>query len=253
VTARTDKRVAVVTGAGQGLGRTIAIALSAAGFDVAAVGRTESKLKDTVVKLAGKGLAVAADLRDPNQVRAAFAATAAHFGGVDVLINCAADYTPVRLDEATDAHITDMIATSMTGAIFCMREAILHMRKRGGGDIVNITTQSVEFPQPFMTVYSAAKAGIETISTGLRYELKGEDFRIMVCQIGAIADSIPNPGFLQGAERIFESWRKTGLAPMYPLPGTPPAGIAAAVVHAVTAPRDVYLQIIKLRGTDAAS
>jgi NAD(P)-dependent dehydrogenase (short-subunit alcohol dehydrogenase family) len=246
--------VAVVTGAGQGLGRATAIALSAAGIEVAAVGRTRPKLEDTVGRLAGKGLAVAADLTDPDQVAKAFHTVVERFGGVDILVNCAAEYGPFRVDEATDHQITNMVAQSLTSPIFCMREAIGHMRLRGGGDIVNISTQSAELPQPFMAVYGAAKAGIETLSQGLRYELKGEDFRIIVCQIGIIADTAAKPGsgWEELGERISASWQMTGIGPMYPLPGTPPDGIAAAIVHAVTAPREVYLQTIKIRAADLA-
>jgi len=246
-------RVALVTGAGQGLGRAMAIALSKAGLAVAAVGRTAGKLDETVAMLDGKGLAIAADLADPDQVRRVFKTAVGEFGRVDVLINCAADYGPFRLDEASDAQITAMIGNSMLSAIFCMREAINAMRAIGGGDIVNISTQSVEMPQPFMTVYAGVKSAIETISQGLRYELKGEDFRIMVCQIGAISDAVPNPAFVAMKDRVLESWQRTGIISMYAFPGTPTEGIAAAVVHAVTAPRNVYTPLIKLRGVDVAA
>jgi NADP-dependent 3-hydroxy acid dehydrogenase YdfG len=249
----TTERVALVTGAGQGLGRAVALALDAAGIEVAAVGRTQAKLDATVGRLSRQGLAVAADLTDPEQVRMAFRRTAEAFGGVDILVNCAAEYSPFPFDAASDAQIENMIAQSLTAPTYCMRQAIPLMRRRGGGDIVNISTQSVEMPQPFMAVYGAAKAGVETLSQGLRYELKGEDFRFIVCQIGIVGDTVidaAKPGFTDHHDRIQEAWAKTGIAQMYALPGTPPDGIAAAIVHAVTAPRDVYIQTIRMRGTD---
>jgi NAD(P)-dependent dehydrogenase (short-subunit alcohol dehydrogenase family) len=245
VTTVDRKKVAIVTGAGQGLGRAIALALSKSGVEIAAVGRTKSKLDRTVAELSGKGIAVAADLTDPAQVRAAFQTVADQLGSADILVNCAAEYSPFSLDEATDEQITNMIAQSLTAPIFCMREAIKWMRKRGGGDIVNITSQSVEQPQPFMGVYAAAKAGVETISQGLRWELKGENFRILVCQIGVIADT---PGELN--ERIAKSWAKTGIGPMYAFPGSKADTIAAAVAHAINAPRDTHFYTIRLRGMD---
>jgi NAD(P)-dependent dehydrogenase (short-subunit alcohol dehydrogenase family) len=244
------KRVAVVTGAGQGLGRSVALALSAQGIQVAAIGRTESKLNDTVAHASGKAIAVAADLTDPEQVRRAFKSVAEQLGGIDIMVNCAAEYSPFRVDEATDAQIINMVAVSLTATIFCMREAIHYMRKRGAGDIVNVTTQSVVLPQPFMTVYAAAKAGVETISEGLRYELKGEDIRVVVCQIGVIANTITKPGFNELQDRMMSSWSKTGVGPMYAFPGSEPETIAASIVHAVNAPRDTYIQTIQLRGMD---
>jgi NADP-dependent 3-hydroxy acid dehydrogenase YdfG len=252
LTARTTDRVALVTGAGQGLGRAVAVALDAAGVAVAAVGRTQAKLDATVASL-GRGLAVPADLTDPDQVRAAFRRTAEAFGGVDILVNCAADYSPFPFDAATDAQLDNMIAQSLTSAVYCMREAIAWMRKRGGGDIVNISTQSAEMPQPLMAVYGAAKAGVETLSQGLRWELKGEDFRFVICQIGVVSGTIideSKPGFAKHHERIQEIWAKTGIAQMYAKGSVPPENIAAAIVHAVTAPRDVYIQTIKIRGID---
>jgi NAD(P)-dependent dehydrogenase (short-subunit alcohol dehydrogenase family) len=246
-------RVALVTGAGQGIGRAIAMGLSEAGLAVAAVGRTLAKLEDTVARLPGVGIAVSADLTDPDQVRAAFQATAERLGGLDVLVNCAADYGPFRIDEASDARIVDMVAQSLTSAIFCTRDAVNLMRRRGGGDIVHISSQSAELPQPFMTVYGACKAGVETLCQGLRYELKGEDFRVIVCQIGVIAETVPKPGsgYAENRERIWDSWRKTGIAGMYAYPGSPADGVAAAVVHAVTAPREVQIHTISLRGAEA--
>jgi NAD(P)-dependent dehydrogenase (short-subunit alcohol dehydrogenase family) len=170
-------------------------------------------------------------------------------GGVDILVNCDADYTPFRLDEASDAQIMNMIPQTLTAPVFCMREAIGWMRRRGGGDIVNISSQSAEQPQPFMGLYSAAKAGIETISQNLRWELKGENFRILVCQIGVIAETVAQ---LDGdlGERVAASWAKTGIGPMYAFPGSKAETIAAAIAHAVDAPRDTHFQTLRLRGMD---
>jgi NAD(P)-dependent dehydrogenase (short-subunit alcohol dehydrogenase family) len=244
------ERVAVVTGAGQGLGQATATALSQAGIAVAAVGRTKSKLDETVCALTGPAIAIPADLTDPEQVRRMYQAVADRFGGIDILVNCAAEYSPFRLDEASDAQIANIVAQSLTGAIFCMRSAIPLMRARGGGDIVNISSQSAELPQPFMTVYGACKAGLETLSQGLRYELKGEDFRIIVCQVGVIAGTAANAGFEAHGDRIAAAYGKAGLDKMFAFPGAAPEAVAAAVTHAVTAPRGVYLQTIKLRGVD---
>jgi NADP-dependent 3-hydroxy acid dehydrogenase YdfG len=253
LSARTADRIALVTGAGQGLGRAVALALDAEGVAVALVGRTKVKLDDTLARMGGRGLAIAADITDPDQVRRAFATAEEALGGVDILVNCAAAYSPFPFPEASDHEITDMVAQSLTSALFCMREAIAAMRRRGGGDIVNISTQSTEMPQPFMAVYGAAKAGVETMTQGLRWELKGEDFRFIVCNVGSVADTViddTKPGFAKHYEAVQAIWAKTGIGPMYALPGTPPAGIAAAIVHAVTAPRDVYIQTLRLRGTE---
>ena len=246
----TDEgRVAVVTGGGQGLGRAVALALDSAGLDVAVIGRTRSKLEDTVAMTSGRSMAVVADLGDPEQVRAAFHEIVEALGGVDVLINNAASYSPFRVDEASDEQLSDMMTNSLLGPIYCIRESIPLMKARGAGDIVNISTQSVESPQPYMTVYAAAKAGLETLSKGLRYELKGEPIRITAFQVGVIADTIDDEDW-EPARRaqIHEAFDASGVGPLYVYPGSSAQSLANSVAHIVTAPRDVCLQYVEARG-----
>jgi NAD(P)-dependent dehydrogenase (short-subunit alcohol dehydrogenase family) len=250
----SKQRVAVVTGGGQGLGRETAIALSRAGLVVAVVGRTQAKLDETLAMLDGRGLAVAADLASGEQNRTAFGRIAEELGGIGVLINNAAIYAPCRLDEASDEQIESMIGNSFTGPVFSLREAVRHMRIGGrGGDIVNITSQSVQMPQPFMTVYSAAKAALETMSHGLRNELRGEPFRITNFSVGVIrqesSDQIwTSPEF---KERVIQGFVDSGVAPFFTFPGTTPQSLAASIVHAVTAPPDIYIERIDARGSFA--
>jgi NAD(P)-dependent dehydrogenase (short-subunit alcohol dehydrogenase family) len=249
-----ERRVAVVTGGGQGLGRATALALSRAGMDVAVIGRTQAKLDETVAMLAGRGLAIAADLSSGEQATAAFARIEQVLGGVDVLINNAAIYSPFRLDEASDEQIWSMIGNSLAGPVFCMREAIRLMRASGkGGDIVNISSQSVQMPQPYMVLYSATKAALETMSRGLRNELRGEPFRIINFSVGVIraptSEAIwTSPEFQHRVETAF---MESGVAPFFTFPGSSPESLAGSIVHAVTAPRDIYLEQIDARGSFA--
>ena len=194
-------------------------------------------------------MAVVADLGDPEQVRAAFHEIVEALGGVDVLINNAASYSPFRVDEASDEQLSDMMTNSLLGPIYCIRESIPLMKARGAGDIVNISTQSVESPQPYMTVYAAAKAGLETLSKGLRYELKGEPIRITAFQVGVIADTIDDEDW-EPARRaqIHEAFDASGVGPLYVYPGSSAQSLANSVAHIVTAPRDVCLQYVEARG-----
>lgn len=245
----TAKRVAVVTGGGQGLGRAIAIQLGAAAFAVAVIGRTKSKLDETVRLIGSHSIAVSADLTDPSATRNAFATIDAEFGGIDVLVNNAANYLPFRIDEASDDQISEVISGTLIAPIYCIREAIPRMRARGGcGDIVNISSQSVQVPQPFLTVYAAAKAGLETLSKGLRYELKGERFRIMTFQVGTLAEtsSLWPPEVIERAVRAFE---KAGISAYYAVPGAPVKELAAMIVHALMAPREISADFIEMRST----
>ena len=247
-----DKKVAVVTGAGQGLGQATALALANAGMDIALVGRTRSKLEDTAAMLSCAYEIVTADLSDGRQVAGAFAQIMDAMGRVDVLINNAAIYSPFRLDTASDKQIESMIANSLTGPVFCLREAINCIRAGGrGGDIVNVTSQSVQMPQPYMVLYSAAKAALETMSRGLCNELRGEPFRITNFSVGVIRSDEAShiwtsPEFM---EEVTGAFVKSGVAPFFTMPGATPASLAKAIVHAVTAPADIHLEQIDARGS----
>ena len=240
---------AIVTGAGQGVGRATAIALAGAGYKVALLGRTLEKLEATCAAMAGNGIPIPTDIADPQEVVRAFRAAVAAMGGLDVLVNCVADYSPYRIDEATDDQIYQTISTSLSSAIYCAREAIVHMRAGGGGDIVNVSSQSAEMPQPFMTVYGACKAGLEAFSQGLRYELDGEGFRVIVCQLGVVRETAPNPRHVRPGERKEALWARTGIDKMYRFPGSLPSSVAAAIVQAIATPRDTCIETLRLRGT----
>jgi NAD(P)-dependent dehydrogenase (short-subunit alcohol dehydrogenase family) len=241
-------KVAIVTGGGQGLGRGIALALSEAGYRVAVLGRTLAKLEATAQLCAGECLPLACDLTDPDQVRAAFAAVSAHFGRLDVLVNNAASYAAFDLTEARDEQIVDVVTQSLIAPIFCARQAVIAMRKCGGGDVVNISTQSVLTPQPTMIVYAAAKGGLDVFAQGLRNEFRGDNIRVLTVQIGVVANSTLDTVDPAGAAKYIAGLQRAGLEKAFVFPGSAPADIAATIVTALAAPRNTAVEQIVLRG-----
>lgn len=244
----TAGKVAIVTGGGQGLGRGIAIALSAAGYRVAILGRTLSKLEETAKLCAGECLPVTCDLIDPDQVRAAFDTVVKAFGRLDVLVNNAASYAAFDLTESRDEQIVDVVTQSLIAPMFCSRQAVIEMRKVGGGDIVNISTQSVLTPQPTMIVYSAAKGGLDVFAQGLRNEFRTENIRVLTVQVGVVANSTLDTSDPEGAAKYMAGLQRAGLEKAFVFPGSTPADIAGAIVHAVTAPRNTVIEDIVIRG-----
>lgn len=240
-------RVAIVTGGGQGLGRKIAEELLRNGYQVAIFGRTEVKLKEVSDASRGTILPVTADLSNPDQVRAAFASVDAAFGGVDVLVNNAASYLPVRIDEAKDEEIALMVGANLLASVYCMREAIPRMRARGGGDILTISSESADHPPPYLSLYAGAKAAIETVSAGLRHEVHGEDIRVMVFRSGQIASGQPPNMPPEKLAALLEAFTRTGFAAKFMAGAANPEVLAAMVVHALGTPRSVNPEMIEMR------
>jgi NAD(P)-dependent dehydrogenase (short-subunit alcohol dehydrogenase family) len=243
------QQVVAIGGAGQGLGRALAIGFSRAGYRVVLIGRTLAKLEQTQALLpGGAGLIVAADLTDPDQVRSAFARIESECGGLDVLINNSGSYRPFRFDQATDEEIRESVNQNFMAPVWSIRAAIPLLRRRGAGDIVNVSTQSVDTPQPYMIIYAAAKAALEALARGLRNEFFGEPIRILTVTLGVIADSVIDPKWLDHQDAYLAALKRCGLEQTFVFPGATPESITASVLHAVAAPRDIYLQQIDVRG-----
>lgn len=239
----------LVTGGGQGVGRATAIAFGAAGWDVAIAGRTLSKLEETAGLVEGLCLPIAADLADADQVRGVFARIEAEFGGLDALVNNAAARQPFPFDTASDAEIRRTVEHSLLAPMWCVRAAIPMMRRRGRGDIVNVSSQSVETPQPLLIVYAAAKAGLETFSRGLRNELAGEPIRTTVIQLGVVAGSEFSDDWRKHRDAYVRKATRAGVDRLFITPGASPESIAAAILHTVTSPRDLLVETVVVRGT----
>lgn len=241
-------KVIVITGAGQGLGRATALALGEGGAKVALLGRTESKVQAVADKMNGNGLAIGCELQDSNAVKAAFAKVADKWGGVDVLINNAASYTIFRIEKATDEQIQDCMNSNFLGPIHCIREAIPSMRERGTGDIINLTTESVNHPIPYLTLYAATKGGIEVLSRGLRDELREDKIRVTTLRLGGIAD--PDKTTSQFDPAVAAEFREEFIASgraRYVGSGQQLKTVTDAITNLITLPRDANADILELR------
>ena len=163
-------KVALVTGAGSGIGRAAAIALSRDGFALVLAGRRAAPLDETAALLAGEGLAVPTDVGDPASVAALFAAAKQHFGRLDLLFNNAGmGAPPVPLEDLSFAQWQAVIGANLTGAFLCTQEAIRLMKTNGGGRIINNGSISATTPRPNSAPYTATKHAITglTKSTAL--------------------------------------------------------------------------------------
>jgi NAD(P)-dependent dehydrogenase (short-subunit alcohol dehydrogenase family) len=163
-------KVALVTGAGSGIGRAAAIALSKDGFALVLAGRRRDALDETAALLAGPGLAVSTDVGDPASVTALFAAIQARFGRLDLLFNNAGMGTPpLPMEDLSFAQWQAVVNVNLTGAFLCTQQAIRLMKAQGGGRIINNGSISATTPRPNSAPYTATKHAISglTKSTAL--------------------------------------------------------------------------------------
>jgi NAD(P)-dependent dehydrogenase (short-subunit alcohol dehydrogenase family) len=180
-------------------------------------------------------------------VRAAFVALNRQFGGVDILVNNAALGHPQKIAEADDRLLQLEVAANLLGPIYCIREAVGSMRTRGGGDIINISSESVRTPYPFLGVYAATKSALETLSEALREELRGDGIRVGVLRSGRLADSSFHRDWApETRERYRQEARASG---HYAVSGEPipPQVTARAVIDMICLPREARLTLVELR------
>ncbi len=186
-----DGKVALVTGAGSGIGAAIALRLGVLGAAVAVVDRAATPAEHTAAAVAEGGspsVAVVADISRLADRQAALEATVAALGQVDVLVNNAAEHGSRRPFVDVDADEWDrVIATNLTAAAFLAQAVAPSMARRGGGAIVNVTAIQAALPAPTYAAYVASKGGIVALTRALAVELSPSGIRVNAVAPGAVA------------------------------------------------------------------
>ncbi|MBV9920628.1 MAG: SDR family oxidoreductase, partial [Pseudonocardia sp.] len=227
--------MAVVTGAGSGLGRVVARALLEAGYGVALAGRRAEAL-DGTADGHPDALAVPTDVADPTAVDALFAAVAGRFGRVDLLFNNAGMFGPAGTPDETDVQaFIDTVAVNLTGSFLCARAAFAAMRAQtpSGGRIINNGSISAHVPRPGSAAYTATKHAITGLTRSL--SLDGRPFNIACSQIdignaatemtARMTDGVPQADGSTRAEPTFDA-----------------AHVGSTVVHMAGLPLDTNIQ-----------
>ena len=184
------EKVAVVTGASQGIGRETSLALAAAGAKVAVAARNEEKLKVLVGEISAAGgiaLAVRMDVADAEQVKAGFKQVVEKFGRLDILVNNAAitrDGLAMRM-KAEDWEA--VLRTNLTGAHLCIQQALPTMMKARSGRIINLASVVAEMGNAGQANYVAAKAGLIGLTKAIAIEIASRNITV-----NAVA-----PGFIE--------------------------------------------------------
>jgi len=234
VMKRLEGKIAVVTGANQGIGRSIAQALANEGCRLALCARNAEKLAATVKDFETAGVEVISgrvDVSDETAVIDFFQQVEQRFGRVDILVNNAGNFDGGPIDTISKQGWDNVIGACLTGAFLCSREAFRVMKRHGGGRILNIGSISAQRPREGNTPYAAAKFGVWGLTQATAID--GRPYGI-VC-------SCLHPGNVL-VERRQDSGLKSDDEPMMSM-----ETIANAALAMLTVPPDVnFLEAIVL-------
>jgi NAD(P)-dependent dehydrogenase (short-subunit alcohol dehydrogenase family) len=179
-----SQRIALVTGAGSGIGRAVAAKLATHGYHVVLAGRRAEELAKTAAAHPSLMTAISTDVSSPDSVRALFATIEQKFARLDVLFNNAGmGAPPIPMDQLTDAQWLQVVGVNLHGAFYCAREAMRLMKKQSpmGGRIINNGSISAHVPRPHSAPYTATKHAITGLTRSI--SLDGRAFDIACSQI----------------------------------------------------------------------
>jgi len=199
-------KVALVTGGSRGIGLAIARSLAADGVKVSVTGLSDAHLSAARSKIESAGPSAVetlrADVRRYEDIERAVNATVGRFGGLDILVNNAGVGIFVDVADMTPVQWSEIIDTNLTGLFNACHAAIPHLRQRGGGSIINISSLSGSNPFVKGAAYCASKAGVNAFSESLMQELRYDDIRVSCVAPGSVAT-----GFAQGDASKGADWK----------------------------------------------
>jgi NAD(P)-dependent dehydrogenase (short-subunit alcohol dehydrogenase family) len=197
-------KIAIITGAGSGIGRAVALALHSAGYSVVLAGRRPEQLDQTAALADPQGpavLTVPTDVSQPDAVSALFAATKLRFGRLDLLFNNAGASTPaIPIEDITFQQWSTVVSVNLTGAFICAQQAIRLMKEQQprGGRIINNGSLSAHVPRPHSAPYTATKHAITGLTRSISLDCRNHDIACGQIDIGNAATEM-SAGLAVGA------------------------------------------------------
>lgn len=240
------EKIAIVTGAGTGVGKAIARALAEAGFGVVLAGRRKEPLEamEQDLKISGAvTLAVPTDVTDPSSVANLFARTSERFGRLDLLVNNAGiNAPPVPLEDLSFEQWKSVVDTNLTGAFLCTQEAFRLMKSQTprGGRIINNGSVSAHAPRPLSAPYTATKHAITGLTKSTSLDGRAYDIACGQIDIGNAASDMT----AKMSSGVLQADGSTA-----PEPTIDPRHVADAVVYMAGLPLTANVQTITVMAT----
>jgi len=237
-------KIALVTGAGTGIGRASACALARAGFTVVLVGRRREPLEHARAEAGDDALALTCDVRDPDSVSALFADVDSRFGRLDLLFNNAGvGGPPAPLEDVPLAQWISVVETNLTGTFLCTQEAFRIMKRQSprGGRIINNGSLAAMVPRPRSVAYTATKHAITGLTRATSLEGRAYDIACGQIDIGNAATEMTEPTSTTGAVQADGTTRVE--------PTFDDERVAEAVVYMAGLPLDANVQFMTLMAT----
>ena len=240
-----SKKVAIVTGAGSGVGKAVSLGLLREGYHVALAGRRADALARTVAEAgdaAERALAVPTDIGDPEAVRALFAKTRDAFGRLDLLFNNAGTGARGLLEDLTYEQWQTVVATNLTGAFLCTQEAFKIMKAQDprGGRIINNGSVSAHAPRPNSAPYTATKHAITGLTKST--SLDGRKYDIACGQVDIGNAMTPMAEHM--TQGVLQPNGSMEIEPVFDV-----EHVARAVVHMASLPLDTNVLFLTIMAT----
>lgn len=183
---RLDGKVALVTGGARGIGRAVCAAYIAEGARVAVADRLTHEAGDTAAAFGENAMAVTMDVTDLDAIAAGVAAVEARWGGIDILVNNAGIFNMASIDKITIADYRRQYDVNVGGTIFAIQAVVPSMKARGGGSIVNFSSQAGRRGEPNVTLYCSTKAAVISVTQSMALELAGDNIRVNAVAPGVV-------------------------------------------------------------------